>query len=270
MSERDTYPAGCPCWVVSAHPDPAAAAEFYRGLFGWETAEVEPPGGAGSHFHCSLRGRAVAAIGSPPDGAAPAAWGTYMRVDDADAAVAAVAEAGGSVVAEPVDLGDHGRTAVCADPAGAPFGLWQGRRLAGAQRVNEPGAWSISFLLTPDVDGAKAFYNAAFGWETDSFGDGPDAITLWRLPGYVGGEPEQPVPRDVVGAVAPAPADGPPRPPHWSVDFWVDDVDAAVARAPDLGGSVVLGPYAVPVGRQAVLADPQGAAFTVSKVGPDA
>jgi predicted enzyme related to lactoylglutathione lyase len=57
---------------------------------------------------------------------------------------------------------------------------------------------------------------------------------------------------------------------HWSVDFWVDDVDAAADKAAELGGEVMVSPFATSVGRTAVLADPQGAVFSVSRVGPGA
>jgi uncharacterized protein len=65
-----------------------------------------------------------------------------------------------------------------------------------------------------------------------------------------------------------APMTGDEGPPRWSVDFWVDDVDATAGRAAQLGGEVVAPPYDIPVAalRQAVLADPQGAAFSVTKV----
>ena len=36
MSERDTYPAGVPCWVTNLQHDVPAAAAFYEELFGWE------------------------------------------------------------------------------------------------------------------------------------------------------------------------------------------------------------------------------------------
>jgi uncharacterized protein len=56
------------------------------------------------------------------------------------------------------------------------------------------------------------------------------------------------------------------RPPSWSVDFWVDDVDATAARAAALGGRVLAAPMDTPVGGTSVLADPQGAPFSVSTV----
>ena len=57
----------------------------------------------------------------------------------------------------------------------------------------------MSALSTPDPEARNAFYGAVFGWETDSFGP----MTLWRLPGFVGGEPAQPVPRDLVAVGQP-------------------------------------------------------------------
>jgi uncharacterized protein len=109
-----------------------------------------------------------------------------------------------------------------------------------------------------------------FGWQTEAMDLGGSEIKMWRLPGYLGGEPLQPVPRDVVAVMAPMgsdqSADGPPS--HWSVDFWVDEVDAAADRAAELGGEVIAAPYNIPGAemRQAVLADPRGAAFSVTKV----
>jgi predicted enzyme related to lactoylglutathione lyase len=53
---------------------------------------------------------------------------------------------------------------------------------------------------------------------------------------------------------------------RWSVDFWVDDANGAVARAEAGGGSVIAPLTDTPVGRTAMLADPSGASFTVSRV----
>ena len=142
---------------------------------------------------------------------------------------------------------------------GAMFGVWTPGAHRGAQRINEPSAYSMSFLLTPDPEGAKAFYAAVLGWRTEAFGP----MQLWRLPGYVGGVPEQPVPRDVVAAMAPA---GEDEAAHWRVDFWIADADAAAARATQLGGSVVAGPEDAGPFREAVLADPAGATFSVSQL----
>jgi uncharacterized protein len=270
MSERDGYEAGVPCWVDTGQPDPQAAVSFYGGLFGWEFEDRMPSDAAGRYFAAKLRGRDIAAIGSQPDEAPPTPiWNTYIWVESADDATAKVASAGGTALMEPFDVLDAGRMAVLGDPAGATFCVWQAGGYKGAQLVNEPGAWSMSSLNTRDPQGAKAFYGAVFGWETSSFDLGGAEVTMWHLPGYVGGEPLQPVPRDVVATMAPMGdrfADD--VPPHWSVDFWVDDVDASAEKAGELGGGVVAPPYDIPGTelRQAVLLDPQGASFSVTKV----
>jgi predicted enzyme related to lactoylglutathione lyase len=100
-----------------------------------------------------------------------------------------------------------------------------------------------------------------FGWTTESFDLGDSQMTMFRVPGYVGGEPEQPVSREVVAAMAAGEA-----PARWSLDFWVDDVDAAVARTERSGGTTVVAPFDTSVGRTALLADPAGAAFSITRI----
>jgi uncharacterized protein len=249
MSERDTYEAGVPSWVDTLQPDPQAAMAFYGGVLGWDFE------GPDDYFVARLRGRDIAGVGAQPPGT-PATWTTYISVDSADEAAAKARTAGGEVLTEPFDVPPAGRLAVLADPTGAPFGVWEAHARKGAQLVNEFGAWAMSMLSTPDPERAAAFYGELFGWTTEDFG----SFTMFRLPGYVGGEPEQPVSREVIAVMAP----GGDAPPHWLPDFWVADVDAAAAAAGARGGSVISPPAADPPGRSAVLADPAGVAFSVS------
>jgi predicted enzyme related to lactoylglutathione lyase len=260
MSERDEYAPGVPCWVDTWQSDAAATAAFYADLLGWETELTTPDRAGAQYVMCRLRGRDVAAIGSGAAGAPPAAWTTYVQVASVDDTVAKAREAGGAIVTAPFDSLDGGRIAIVADPAGATFGVWAPGAHRGAQLVNEPGAWTMSVLLCDDPEPAKRFYGATLGWTGDPFPLGDTEGTLWRLDGYVGGEPAQPVPRDVVAVMAPAFG----RPAQWTVNFWVDDADATAARAPDLGGKVLAGPFDTAISRDAVIADPAGAVFSVS------
>ena len=60
-----------------------------------------------------------------------------------------------------------------------------------------------------------------------------------------------------------------PIPPHWMVYFATDDCDATVQKASQLGASVIRPAEDIPgVGRFAILADPQGAAFALLKPQP--
>jgi predicted enzyme related to lactoylglutathione lyase len=261
MSERDRYPAGVPCWVETLQPDVQAALDFYGPLFDWDFAGPGPIPGEppGQYFVGRVRGRDVAGIGSSPDLSRPPSWVTYVRVDKADETAAKVKSAGGKVLDGPFDAPPAGRMVVLADPSGAVLCAWEAGTREGAQIVNEPRAWAMSTLHAPDPEGAKAFYGAVFGWEPEQFGP----VTLWRLPGYVGGESKQPVPRDVVGVMAPLNGDAGPR---WSVDFWVDGADATAEHASRLGGKIVAAPHDAPGFRRSVIADPQGAAFSISQL----
>jgi uncharacterized protein len=265
MSERDGYEPGVPCWVTAVHPDPEAAVPFYEGVFGWEAENLMAADDPGKYVICKLRGREVAALVSNHPAAPPppaAIWGTNVWVDSADETAAKATEAGGAVIGEPFDSPGGGRVAVLADPAGAVFCAWQPQGRHGAQLVNEPGAWAMSQLVTSDPERSRAFYGAVFGWTTESFDAGGTEVTLWRVPGYVGGEPEQPVSREVVAAMVGAPG----ARAQWTVDFWIDDADAAAARATELGGVVVEGPFEIAGFRRVVLADPQGASFSASQL----
>jgi uncharacterized protein len=270
-SHRESYPPGVPCWIETLQPDVQAALDFYGSLFGWE---VGPPGRvpgaiAGHYFVARLEGRDVAGIGSLSSGgwSPTPAWTTHVRVDSVDVAAAKAREAGGTLLDGPLDALPAGRLAVLADPAGARFCVWEAGDREGARLINVPRAWDLSSLRTTDLDGSNAFYGSLFGWQPEAFGGSGGRVTLWRLPGYVGGQPEQRAPRDVVAVMTPlgGPSSAGAEYPHWSVDFYCDDADAIADRAARLGGAVIVPPYDNPGFRGAVLADPQGATFTISQ-----
>ena len=267
MSQRDRYEHGVPCWVDTLHPDPDAAIAFYAGTFGWEFGSPgdmpgDPPG---RYFVAQLRGHDVAGVGSLPANAQPLppSFNMHVCVDSADDAVAAAQSAGGTVLVRPFDAPPAGRMAVLADPTGAPVCVWQPAARQGARRVNEAGAWTMSQLHTPDPERAATFYGAVFGWTTETFGEGEGAVTMFRLPGYVGGEPEQPVSREVVATMGVAQGGESPR---WSANFWVDDVDAVAQSAERYGGRTVAPAFDSPISRTAIIADPYGVTFSVSNV----
>jgi uncharacterized protein len=184
-------------------------------------------------------------------------------VSSADAAAAEAQALGGSVLVEPFDAPPAGRMAVIADPSRATLCVWEAGVRHGAQCVNEPSAWAMSALNTPDPERAQEFYGELFGWRADPFDAGLGVeVWLWRLPDYVGGEPQQPVPRDVVAVMTRA--DGSPA--GWSVDFWISDADAAAAAASQFGGRVIAPPFEEAGFTRTVLADSHGAVFSASQV----
>jgi uncharacterized protein len=275
MSDR--YIPGVPCWIDTMHPDPAAAADFYGQLFGWELEDVMPPESPARYYIARLPGGDVGAIGPQAEGTShPAVWNTYIWVESADE-TAKVREAGGSVVMEPDDVFDAGRMAMFTDPEGAAFSVWEAKRNRGAGVVNEPGSLNFNVLNTRDLDRAAKFYGAVFGWEVLDIGGTPMwAIAAYgdfleaRTPGLrkraaeLGGPPRF---EDVVAAATPITDDQTPA--HWGVTFGVEDADAVAAKATELGGTVLMPPFDAPWVRMTVIRDPQGATFTASKFVPE-
>lgn len=99
-------------------------------------------------------------------------------------------------------------------------------------------------LVTRDPQGAAHFYGELFGWETDD--DNP--MGYRRVD--PGGD------RGIPGGIWPAP---PEATSFFQLFVEVEDVDAAVAKAEELGGSVVIAPQSMPEGdRMAVIHDPEG------------
>lgn len=259
MTEITEYRHGTPSWVDLTTDDVAGARRFYQRLFGWK---AEPAGGpeAGGYELFKLRGLDVAGLG--PQSAeqaaagAPAAWSIYVTVDRVDAAAERVEAAGGTLLAKPFDVMTAGRLAVAADPAGGVFCLWQAHDHIGARIVNEPGSLCWTELQTRDPAGAARFYGEVLGWETRPPVAAETPTDYHEL--YLGE-------RSVAGMM-PIPDDWGDVPTNWTPYFAVDDCDAFASRAAEIGGAVVVDPFDIPVGRMAVLRDPQGANFAAIRL----
>jgi predicted enzyme related to lactoylglutathione lyase len=158
-----------------------------------------------------------------------------------------------------MDVMEAGRMAVFADPAGAAIGVWQPDQHMGAQLVNEPGTYCWSELMTDDLAAAKTFYKAVFGWDAETQGpEGPGGYTEWKVAG-----------RSVGGMMAKPDVMPPDTPSFWGVYFAVADTDASVAKAQELGATVVMPAADIEPGRFAVLADPVGAMFNILALKPE-
>ena len=261
MSERTSYEPGTPCWVDHASPDLDASIGFYGALFGWDVPETETAEQTGGYRQAMKNGKPVAGMMPHMQEGQPTVWSSYVSVADAEATTAAVKEAGGTVIAEPMEVLDLGKMAVFTDPSGAVFGIWQPGTFIGAELANEPGALSWNELNTRDPEAAKAFYGAVFGWnfEENDMGEMGTYTTLKLGDGMVGGMlnmTERGVPEQV--------------PAHWQVYFSVENTDAAVAKAEEKGGSVMVPPMEVPAGRFSILVDPHGASFAVITLSEEA
>ena len=107
-------------------------------------------------------------------------------------------------------------------------------------------------LVTPDLSVAKQFYGALFGWTFREVPGDPN-YTLAILDDA-----------PVAGLYHKALAAGQKQQPAWLTFLSVPDVDAAQRLAVAHGGKLLSKPRTFPQrGRQAVLADPEGAVFAV-------
>jgi predicted enzyme related to lactoylglutathione lyase len=252
MGERTSYTPGTFCWTDLATTDQPAAKEFYGALFGWE-AEDMPVGDGVFYSMMRLDGKDVAAIAPQPqqqrDAGVPPTWNSYVSVEDADAAVARAAELGGTAHAPAFDVLEAGRMAVLQDPQGAFFMVWQPRNHFGAALVNAPGALSWNELASPDIDASTRFYGGLFGWTFEEVPGMEQRYLSIKNRGATNGGIREPSPPDA--------------PPHWLVYFGAEEIDAALARVAELGGTKLAGPIDIGIAKFGVVQDPQGATFAL-------
>ena len=260
MPDVTSHAQGAPSWAELDTTDEAGALSFYSALFGWEDdpQEIVP----GWFYHMQrLNGLEAAAIYRQSDEeleqGIPSHWNIYFTVSSVDETVESVKANEGTVVFGPADVFEAGRMAMCQDPQGAYFALWQANQHIGCRVMGEAGAMCWNELLTTDRSAAIDFYMAVLGMES---GEVAEAMEYPML--RAGGA-------EVAGVLQITPEMGEIR-PFWIAYFGVDDVEATVAQAESVGATVYVPPTdivkeegEVAVGRFAHLGDPQGAAFAI-------
>lgn len=258
MQEAPEYKPGTFCWVELGTSDDQAAKKFYTQLFDWDSVD-SPMGEHGVYTILKLNGKDVGGLYKlMPDMVAqgvPAHWLSYVSVASADESAAKAKELGATLLQEPFDVSTIGRMAVVKDPTGAVFSLWEPKEHRGSGIYNVPGSLCWNELGTNDMKAAGDFYSSLFGWAREDMPGGPIEYTMFR-----NGE------RAAGGMYGITPEMG-PIPPHWLVYFAVDDCDAKVQKATELGAQIMKPADDIPeIGRFAILIDPQGAAFAIIKL----
>jgi len=126
MGKIESYAPGSFCWAELATSDAAAAKRFYSEMFGWTRSMSRRRMALTRSLNPGRR------CGGPEPGAAGSAGplGVYFAVASADQTAAQVGPSGGKLIAGPFDVMDVGRMAVCQDPQGAIFSLWQAGRIS--------------------------------------------------------------------------------------------------------------------------------------------
>jgi predicted enzyme related to lactoylglutathione lyase len=230
-------------------PEPDRAMEFFGELLGWAYSEIP-----GLGHSISVGGKSVGGLfdlhgpNTPPG--LPPVIGVMVKVESADAVCERVQSLGGRT--KPAfDIGEQGRMAVCFDPNGGEFDIWEPRKLQGTEVDSTlHGAPSWFETLTTDVDRARSFYVDLLGWTPEIQQNSHGSYTTFNL----GGTP-------TAGMMTITPEMG-PVPPHWGVYFTVNDIEKSAKRATDLGATLFVPPTNIPdVGRFCGVTSPQGVRF---------
>ena len=208
--------AGSFCTSVLRTSDPERAARFYTALLGWTARPATP-----DHTFLQLDGKTVASIQRIDSG--PDAWIPHVCVEALERSIETATALGGT----PLDL-THvpgvARMATLRDREAVTFGLWQPEPHGGAEQTDVPGSiWWIE-VLARDPPSARSFYGQLFGWTVRETSFEPvGSYTVFERPG-----------NQEAGLL--------PIQPDWQIEpVWntivsIDDTDATMNRAPELGG----------------------------------
>ena len=255
MSAVNTFHHGSFNWVNLSTTDPRAAEDFYYEIFGWEPQD-RPTGPNSTYTMMYLGDKAAAALsGMDPkmrELGVPPHWLCCIAVDSCDAVARKVEACGGRVAGGPIDASDLGRIAICSDPTGAHFALWEGRRLLGAAVVHQSGAMSWHELVSNNPMTSRTFFENVFDWVAQPQQMGPIDYTFFSLNGVR------------VAGMSAMPGNFPNIPSYWMVYFSVDDCEQSTQHVRERGGRILAWPMRLSgLGRFSVVEDPQHAIFGI-------
>ena len=257
MPARKDFSTGEFCWIDLAAHDAESAGEWYEALFGWSRMTMPSPGGGPPYAFFLKAEDGIGGLGQMSDEmkaqGIPPMWNSYISTTDCAALEAKVKELGGTVTVPTTEIPGFGKLAFFLDPEGASFAAWQSLNPDGsAVLVGEPDSLCWNELMTRNADKAKEFYGALVGWDFAAMPMGDVDYTMLKC-----GE------KDAGGMMVMSGPQFENIPAHWLVYFAVTDCDATAAKAESTGGKVHCPPTDIPVGRFAVIQDPQGAVFGV-------
>ena len=120
---RNGHFPGRHCWTELLVSDTAAAADFYKQVFGWDTHEADM-GGTPYTTWVAGGGPVGGMLAKPPGREqAPCHWMVYFSVPSLETALNTLRQRGGVVCVEPFEVAGVGVMAPCLDPQGAAFSL---------------------------------------------------------------------------------------------------------------------------------------------------
>ena len=215
-------------------PDADRAAAFYGHVLGWEFD---------SATHQVTNTEQRIGIYSVPGQAT--LFCSYAVADLAGARQAIVA-AGGTV--DELEEFDFGVLCGATDPAGTSFAVFQPAPGIARPELNGAGPGELSYITyeVADSQSFKSFYSGLLFWtfEPGRVNDGWQIQGTHPMAGVAGGSTG-----------------------HVTVPMWsVDDIEAAVARVREAGGTVIEEPSTQSYGSSAQCSDDQGTRFYLGQL----
>ena len=254
VAEKPTgeYHPGQFVWHDLATPNPVAAMDFYKTVFGWEYKAL----GSGEKAYqvIMLNGQPIGGIFKLAAKYGDASeWIGSISVEDVDAAVSFNSSEGGKTIFKTSYFKGRGTTTLVQDPQGAILAFLHAD--GGDPELDKEipdNDWLWNELWTNDLEGSRKFYKTLFNYEEKSISGAKAPYYVFEKNGikYAGvlGNP-------VEGARS-----------AWMPYIHVSDVNATIRKAVDAGAHVMMEPNSeIRKGSVAVLMDPLGAQFTIQE-----
>jgi uncharacterized glyoxalase superfamily protein PhnB len=210
-------------------PDADRAAAFYGHVLGWTHDPV-------THQVTNTKQR-IGLFSVP----GPATLFCCYAVADLDGARQSILAGGGTV--DEVEVFDFGEVLGATDPQGMNFAVFQPRPGEPRPELNGSGPGELSYITYEVIDSTafKAFYSGVLFWtfEPGRIDDGWGVQQTHPMAGVAGSNAQQ-----------------------LTVPMWtVSDVEAAVTRVVEAGGTVIEDPSQQSYGTSAQCVDDQGSRF---------
>jgi predicted enzyme related to lactoylglutathione lyase len=233
--------------------DDGPLLRFYQELFGWRAT---PTAGFNHSAVDTLAGTGVnGGIGKSATGEP---WSTfYVEVADLQATLDKAGSLGGETVVPVIEVPGVVTFAMFNDPDGLLIGLFKAQPrpegAPGGPSAGDGAAVDWFEVLGSDAAATQAFYRELFGWNVDASGTPSYAmVDTGAGRGIPGG----------IGA-------GEGTDARWATVYaQVPDIERALERAEELGGTRVYGPLDLGGTRTGLFRDPAGNPFGVYQLVP--
>jgi predicted enzyme related to lactoylglutathione lyase len=215
-------------------PDANRAAAFYGHVLGWSYDEIE------HQVTNTEQPIGIFSVGGPPT------LFCCYAVSDLQVAGRAIVEAGGQLGQE--QQFGFGTVLDATDPSGTAFAVFRPHANTSRPQLNGAGTGELSYVTYEVADSAafRRFYSSVLQWtfEPGRIEDGWQVTGTHPMAGVAGGSADT-----------------------TTVPMWtVADVNDAVARVRDAGGTVIQAPTPQPYGLMAECRDDQGARFYLGEL----